>query len=76
MTPQEVAYEMYRREYNSLSNNRIITNVERHYLALSFCNTKCKAMIEVYMTDKENPNYKFYLKVNYILSTIKEPITL
>ena len=76
MTEKEVAYEMYRREYSFLSDNRIITNTERHYLSLTVCNTKCKAMIEAYKTDKENPNYKFYLKVYVILGTIKEPNTL
>ena len=66
MNPNEVAYQMYIREYNAMPER--FTRTEKHETAKKIAITKCKSVISCYDSDKYNPNLKYY---NLVLETLK-----
>ena len=66
MNPNEVAYQMYIRDYNAIPE--IFTKTENHETAKKIAITKCKSVISCYDSDKYNPNVKYY---NLVLESLK-----
>ena len=66
MNSNEVAHQMYIREYNAMPES--FTKTEKHETAKKIAITKCKSVIDCYKSDKYNPNLKYY---NLVLATLE-----